>query len=184
VDDLNWTASELEYVEIDVGKLPDRLRFYRLTPIVLCSNCGIRYTEDHTRDGTGAPLSEEELDERDREPRCWTCIEEAFGEALEKDTLDTIERKLGLTEENKKTLEALMSIIDNPDRVMMVARVQERVDELERRLEDRVESLRDLAETKLDSANSRLFVTSLITNAALFAAGVLGGIVVALVLGG
>jgi hypothetical protein len=66
----------------------------------------------------------------------------------------------------------------------MVARAMDRVDALERRLEDRTNSLRDLVETKLDNASSRVFVSSLITTAALFLAGVLFGVVVALVLGG
>jgi hypothetical protein len=74
--------------------------------------------------------------------------------------------------------------MDDQDRVMMVAHAQQLVDELERRLEDRTASLRDLVESKLENANSRLFVSSLITNAALFLCGLLFGIVVALLLGG
>lgn len=158
---------------------------YILEPIVPCSNCGVRYAKDLTRDGMGTRLAEEELQEMDLpSPLCDSCQRQRFGQALEADILYVIEHGLGLTAENKKTLEALMSIIDNPDRVMMVARVQERVDELERRLEDRSNSLTDLVESKMENANSRLFVASLITNAALFLAGLLFGIVVALVLGG
>jgi hypothetical protein len=184
VGNLGWEAPELEYIGVDVSRLPPYERDYLLTPVVLCSRCGDRYVEDRTRDEAGFPLPEEDLDESDRQPRCGTCIEEALEEALAQNTLETVERKLGLTEENKETLQALMSIVENPDRVLLVARAQERVDELERRLEDRSNSLRDLVEAKLENANSRLFVASLITNAALFVAGVLCGIVVALVLGG
>jgi len=158
---------------------------YILEPIVPCSKCGVRYAKDLTRDGMGRRLPEEDLQEMDLPPPlCESCQQQEFSEAVGQDLLEFIEDKYGLTAENKKTLEALMSIIDNPDRVMMVARVQERADELERRLEDRSNSLRDLVESKMENANSRLFVSSLITTAATFLAGVLFGIVVALVLGG
>ena len=157
---------------------------YILTPIVPCSVCGARYVEDPTRDGMGRQLPEEDLFERDWQPHCESCQQQAFGEAFDEDTLDAVGRKLGITEENKGTLEALIYIMDNQDRVMMVAHAQQRVDELERRLEDRTVSLRDLVESKLENANSRLFVSSLITNAALFLSGILVGIVVALLLGG
>jgi tetrahydromethanopterin S-methyltransferase subunit B len=156
---------------------------YILEPIVPCSKCGVRYAKDLTRDGMGRRLPEEDLQDLPS-PLCESCQQQEFGDAVGQDLLEFIEDKYGLTAENKKTLEALMSIIDNPDRVMMVARVQERVDELERRLEDRSNSLRDLVESKMENANSRLFVSSLITTAATFLAGVLFGIVVALVLGG
>ncbi len=182
--DLGWEAPRLEYIDVDLtGLLPSR-RFNRLIPVVLCPRCRTRYAEDRTRDHMGNPRPEGDLAETDRAPRCEECVWEELGEAFERDTLNTIERKLGLTEENKKTLEALMRIIDNPDRVMMVARVQDRVDELERRLEDRTESLRDTVESKMENANSRLFVSSLITNAALFLAGLLVGVVAVLLSGG
>jgi hypothetical protein len=158
---------------------------YILEPIVPCSKCGVRYARDLTRDGSGRRLPEEELQEMDLPPAlCESCRQERFYEAFDSDTLATIERELGLTAEDKETLKALVTIVGNQDRALMVARAMDRVDALERRLEDRTNSLRDLVETKLDNASSRVFVSSLITTAALFLAGVLFGVVVALVLGG
>jgi hypothetical protein len=66
---------------------------------------------------------------------------------------------------------------------MMVVRVHYRVDELERRLEDRTAGIRDTLEAKLENANTPLFISSLITNAALFLAGLFFGIVVTLLFG-
>jgi hypothetical protein len=158
---------------------------YILEPIVPCSKCGVRYAKDLTRDGMGRRLPEEELQEMDLPPAlCESCQQQEFGEAFDEDTLDTIGRKLGLAEDNKETLEALIYIMDNHEKVLMVRRAMDRVDELERRLEDRNNSLRDLVESKLDNASSRVFVSSLITTAALFLAGVLFGVVVTLVYGG
>jgi hypothetical protein len=114
-----------------------------LTPIAPCSRCGDRYVEDATRDGKGRPVPDEELLEIEKRPMCESCQQQKFGEAVAQDMSEFIEHVYGLTAEDKKTLQALVGIIDNPDRVMMVARVQERVDELERRLEDRSNSLRD-----------------------------------------
>lgn len=178
------------YVNLDSGSEGGRLSQMRSnlrndwgfqTPIASCARCG-RYTNDSSRDFAGMPLHEnpEDVDE----VVCSTYLNEALRKAEEQNTLALLEEKLGLTEENKKTLQALMSIIDNPDRVMMVARVQGRVDELERRLEDRTEGIRDAVESKMENANSRLFVSSLIGNVALFAAGLFAGIIIALVLGG
>jgi len=131
----------------------------------------------------GRPVPDEELLEIEKRPMCESCQQQKFGEAVAQDMSEFIEHVYGLTAENKKTLQALMGTIDNPDRVMMVAHVQERVDELERRLKDRSNSLRDLIESKMENTNSRLFISSLITNAALFLSGLLVGILVALVLG-
>jgi hypothetical protein len=139
-------------------------------------------TEDPNKDAYGIPIHD--YPEDDLEVVCKYCLSKDVADALEQDILALLEEKIGLTEENKKTLQALMGIIENPDRVMMVARVHDRVDELERRLEDRTEGVRDAVESKLENANTRLFISSLITNAALFLSGILFGIVVALLLGG
>ena len=77
-----------------------------------------------------------------------------------------------------------MSIIDNPDRVMMVARVQERVDELERRLEDKTAALENKLEGKLANIDSRLWASSWVANVAMCLFGVLAGVVGTLIFGG
>jgi tetrahydromethanopterin S-methyltransferase subunit G len=73
----------------------------------------------------------------------------------------------------------------------MVVKVQDRVDELERRLEDRIEGIRNAVESKLDNANTRVdnantrvFIYSLITAVAMFVAGLLFGAFLTLLLGG
>lgn len=181
--DLSREVPEFKY--IDVGHRPPPFDFQMLCPVTFCGQCGERLVWDYSRDRQGYQRSKYELEQMGQEGLylCEDCAKKNFYEAFEADILATLERRLGLTEENKKTLQALMSVIDNPDRVMMVARVQARVDELERRLEDRSNSLRDTIESKMENASSRLFVSSLITNAALFLAGLLFGIVVTLLLG-
>lgn len=185
--DLPYRVPELRYVEVDprqLGRLRSNLNNWwgDQIPIVLCVRCELRYTEDPNRDPAGEPMHEDPED--DLEVVCKPCLAKGVAEALEQDILALLEEKIGLTEENKKTLQALMGVIENPDRVIMVARVHDRVDELERRLEDRTEGVRDTVESKLENANTRLFISSLITNAALFLSGILFGIVVALLLGG
>ena len=155
-----------------------------LVSIVPCPRCGQRFVEDPNRDGLGNPIALEPGEEEREPSKCDECMEEVFYEALEADVLHMLEHRLGLTEENKKTFQALVSFIENPDRLVMVAHAHDRVDELERRLEYRTAGIRDAVESKLDYASTRVYVSSLITNAALFLAGVLVGIVVALVLGG
>jgi DNA-directed RNA polymerase subunit RPC12/RpoP len=185
--DLPYEVPELRYVEVDprqLGRLRSNLNNWwgDQIPIALCVRCERRYTEDPNKDAWGVPMHEDPED--DLEVVCKYCLSKGVADALEQDILALLEEKIGLTEENKKTLQALMGIIENPDRVMMVARVHDRVDELERRLEDRTEGVRDAVESKLENANTRLFISSLITNAALFLSGILFGIVVALLLGG
>jgi hypothetical protein len=185
--DLPYEVPELRYVEVDprqLGRLRSNLNNWwgDQIPIALCVRCERRYTEDPNKDAWGLPMHEDPED--DLEVVCKYCLSKGVADALEQDILALLEEKIGLTEENKKTLQALMGIIENPDRVMMVARVHDRVDELERRLEDRTEGVRDAVESKLENANTRLFISSLITNAALFLSGILFGIVVALLLGG
>ena len=68
--------------------------------------------------------------------------------------------------------------------MMVVVHVHDRVDELERRLEERTAGIRDALEAKLENANTPLFISSLITNAALFLAGLHFGVVVPLLFGG
>ena len=179
---------DFEYVQVDSKRLRQLRSSLRdawgdQTPIAHCVSCG-SYTTDPTRDMSGEPSSLDPTVFEEREPRCSSCSFQAYFDATNASIMELIEQKFGITEENKKTLQALMSIIENPDRVMMVARVQDRVDELERRLEDRTAALRDTVESKMENANSRLFVSSLITNAALFLAGLLFGVVVALIFGG
>jgi hypothetical protein len=158
---------------------------YILTPIVPCSKCGVRYAEDLTRDGMGRRLPEEELQEMDlRPPLCDSCRRQEFGEALEADILYVIEHGLGLTAENKETLKALVTVVGNQDRALMVARALDRADALELKLEDKTASLEDKLESKLDSMSSRLWISSWVTNFLFFLCGVLVGVVVALVSGG
>lgn len=130
-------------------------------------------------------------EEESEPPKCDECSRETFGEAFDADTLDTLERKLGLGEEDKKTLQAIKTLVENPDRIYMVVKVQDRVDELERRLEDRIEGIRNAVESKLDNANTRVdnantrvFIYSLITAVAMFVAGLLFGAFLTLLLGG
>ena len=156
---------------------------YILTPIVPCSVCGARYVKDPTRDGMGRQLPEEELFKTDRHPSCEPCRQQAFYEAFDSDTLDTIERELGLTAEDKETLKALVTIVGNQDRALMVARAMDRVDGLERRLEDKTASLESKVEIKLDSMDSRLWISSGVMNIALFLCGALIGVVIALLTG-
>jgi hypothetical protein len=185
------SSSKFEY--IDVAGWPPYDWWHYATAIVLCPRCSERFVEDPTRDWQGNELPRDPFGPLDdRTPSlCKVCLNESFAEALEADTLEIIEEKLGLTEENKKTLQALMSIIDNPDRVMMVARLHDRVDELERRLADRTDSLREVVESKLEGANtrlldanSRLWVAMLVISACLFLLGLLVGVIVAFALGG
>lgn len=130
-------------------------------------------------------------EEESEPPKCDECSRETFGEAFDADTLDTLERKLGLGEEDKETLQAIKTLVENPDRIYMVVKVQDRVDELERRLEDRIEGIRNAVESKLDNANTRVdnantrvFIYSLITAVAMFVAGLLFGAFLTLLLGG
>lgn len=154
-----------------------------LVPIVPCPRCGQRFVEDPNRDGLGNPIALEPGEEEREPSKCDECMEEVFYEALEADVLHMLEHRLGLTEENKKTFQALGSFIENPDRLVMVASVQDRVDELERRLEDRTESLRDVVDSKLENAGTRLFFAMLIISVLTFLLGVAIGVVVTLVLG-
>jgi hypothetical protein len=157
---------------------------YILTPIVPCSKCGARYTEDLTRDGMGRRLPEEELQEMDlSDPLCNSCERQKFGEALESDILYVIEHGLGLTAENKETLKALVTVVGNQDRALMVARAMDRVDALERRLEDKTATLENRLEHKLDNMDSRLWTSSWITNFLFFLCGGLLGVVVTLLFG-
>jgi hypothetical protein len=162
-----------------------------LTPIVPGPRCGQRFVVDPNRDGRGNPMLLEPGEEESEPPKCDKCSRETFGEAFDADTLDTLERKLGLGEEDKETLQAINTLVENPDRIYMVVKVQDRVDELERRLEDRIEGIRnaveskvDNANTKVDNANTRVFIYSLITAVAMFVAGLLFGAFLTLVLGG
>ena len=164
-----------------------------LTPIVPCPRCGQRFVVDPNRDGRGNPMPLEpgEVESEPEPPKCDECSRETFGEAFDADTLDTLERKLGLGEEDKETLQAIKTLVENPDRIYMVVKVQDRVDELERRLEDRIEGIRNAVESKLDNANTRVdnantrvFIYSLITAVAMFVAGLLFGAFLTLLLGG
>ncbi len=161
-----------------------------LVPIVPCPRCEQRFVEDPNRDGRGDPIhlpGEDELEP----PKCDECSREAYGEAYDADWLDTAARKLGLREEDKETLQDLKILIENSDRMVMVARVHDRVNELERRLEDRTAGIRDAVETKLENANTRVvnantrtFIYSLIAGAALFLVGLLFGVLLTLLFGG
>jgi hypothetical protein len=162
-----------------------------LTPIVPCPRCGQRFVVDPNRDGRGNPMPLEPGEEESEPPKCDECSRETFGEAFDADTLDTLERKLGLGEEDKETLQAIKTLVENPDRIYMVVKVQDRVDELERRLEDRIEGIRNAVESKLDNANTRVdkantrvFIYSLITAVAMFVAGLLFGAFLTLLLEG
>ena len=121
--------------------------------------------------------------EESEPPKCDECSRETFGEALDADTREWLKHTLGLGEEDKETLQAIKTLVENPDRLYMVVKVQDRVDELERRLEDRIEGIRNAVESKLDNAstrvdnaNTRAFIYSLITAAAMFGAGLLAGL--------
>jgi len=153
-----------------------------LVPIVPCPRCGQRFVINPNRDGRGdrIPLPEEE---EMKPPKCDECSREAFGEAFDADWQDAAERILGLAEEDMKTLQALKSIIENPDRLYMVVQVHGRVDELERRLEDRVSSLRDSFEAKLEEVRTRLFFGMLIVSVLTFLLGLAIGVVMNLVFG-
>jgi hypothetical protein len=154
----------LEYVETGLEEIrfrPESLRTHwgELTPITTCVRCD-RYMDDPNRDIAGERIHEDP--EEDREAVCFDCRAEAFESALEADVLYLLEHRLGLSEENKKTFQALGSFIENPDRLIMVAQAHDRVDELERRLEDRTAGIRDAVESKLENANTRIFIAMLI----------------------
>jgi hypothetical protein len=87
-----------------------------------------------------------------------------------------IEHGLGLTAEDKETLKALVTIVGNQDRALMVARAMDRVDALESRLEVSTASLENKLEGKLDNMDSRLWTSSWVANVALFLCGVLAGV--------
>ena len=142
---------------------------------ITCSECGVRYTSD---------MSEEELQEVGLRSLCESCRQQKFGEALEFDILDVIERRLGLTAEDQETLKALVTIVGNQDRALMVARAMDRVDALQGRLEDKTAALDNKLESKLDSMESRLWTSSLALDVALFVDGVLAGVVGTLLFGG
>ena len=95
-----------------------------------------------------------------------------------------IEHRLGLTAEDKETLKALVTIVGNQDRALMVARAMDRVDALERRLEDKIASLENKLENKLDNMDSRLWISSWVTNVVFFVCGALVSLVLALIFGG
>jgi hypothetical protein len=161
-----------------------------LTPIVPYPRCGQRFVEDPNRDGRDDPIHLPGEVEQEP-PKCDECSREAYGEAYDADWLDTAARKLGLREEDKETLQDLKILIENSDRMVMVARVHDRVNELERRLEDRTVGIRDAVETKLENANTkvenvntRAFIYSLITGAALFLVGLLFGALLTVLFGG
>jgi hypothetical protein len=142
---------------------------------ITCSACGALYTSD---------MSEEELQELGLRRLCESCRQQKFGEALELDILDVIERRLGLTAEDQEILKALVTIVGNQDRALMVARAMDRVDALDRRLEDKTAALESKLESKLDNMDSRLWTSSWVANGALFLCGVLAGVVGTLIFGG
>jgi hypothetical protein len=65
----------------------------------------------------------------------------------------------------------------------MVARVQDRVDELERRLEDRTASIRTAMEFRVANADTRAFVSSVSASIGWFVADAAIGVVVTLLFG-
>jgi len=186
--DLPYEVPKLRYVEVEDQARLTSMRAQSSNswgvqiPIALCARCEMHYTEDPNKDAYGIPIHD--YPEDDLEVVCKYCLSKGAADALEQDILALLEEKIGLTEENKKTLQALMGIIENPDRVMMVARVHDRVDELERRLEDKTASLESKLESKLDSMDSRLWTSSWVTNVVMFLCGVLVGVVIFLVSGG
>ena len=148
-----------------------------LVPIVPCPRCRQRFVVDPNRDGMCDSIPLLPGEEALQAPKCDECSREAFGEAWDADWQDAAKRLLGLTEEDKETLKALKYLVQNhSDRIYMVVRVHDRVDELERRLEDRAESIRTAVVAPLESANIRIFIAMLIVSVLTFLLGLtLGG---------
>lgn len=112
------------------------------TPIALCSRCQKRYTGDPNKDVYGQNLLDHEQPEGPREPVCDLCFNKEIEAALDAQTLALLERKLGLNEGNYAALNAVLRLVEDPDKLVQIMQVHNRVDELERRLEDRTNSLR------------------------------------------
>lgn len=133
--DLPYRVPELEYVAVESRSLA-RMRanwddwWGDQTPIANCVRCG-RYTEDPNRDAVGEPMHQDPED--DLEPRCEDCAKEAFGEALEKDLLDFLERRLGLEERHRDALRSFIeTIFTDPQKILQVKDLDYRVRELEK----------------------------------------------------
>jgi hypothetical protein len=182
---------ELQRIRDSVGRIGDEwvmgLRHTTLradqTPIAPCVRCG-NIADDPTRDAFEFPLADHDFaSEEEKHPVCFSCREEEARQVAEAEILALLDKRLGLNEESRSALETLLDIaVHNPDKVLRLERLHDRVDGLERRLEDRTEGIRDAVESKLENANTRLFISSLISSTALFLAGLLFGVVIALVL--
>lgn len=168
--DYRDSETGIEYIMLEDGTYVGEQ-----TSLIICSQCESRYTTDLERDlfGYYMPHPKDFLGIEDREPLCSHCIEQGLTEALDNQTLDLLERKLGLNEGNYKALNAVIELVDNPDRMYQVVNVHERVNELERRLEDRTDSIEREVSSKLHSS-------SLWLNGAIAVGGFLAGVVVTL----
>jgi len=120
--------------------------------------------------------------EEDKQPVCMHCHQEAVSKALEADVVGMIEEKLGLSEADKERLQAIRSLIENPDRVLKVERLHDKVDGIERRLDEKTEALRQEMESKLEGATTRLHNSALVINVTLAVGGFLAGVLATLAL--
>lgn len=67
--------------------------------------------------------------------KCEQCRDESFAEALEADILDTLERKLGLTEKDRDALrEFIQTVFTDPKKILKVQELDNRVAGLEKQI--------------------------------------------------
>lgn len=134
---------------------------------------------DQMRDLDGSALPDEALlFEEDRRILCDLCIEDDNDAEL----LALLEERIGLSEKNKRTLQEIVGIAENKDRILMVVHLHDRVNELERRLEDRVKVVSSEIESRLGGAETKLHNSSMFGNAYLAVGSFLAGIVVTLLI--
>src|SRR5215217_4760348 len=148
------------------------------THVARCVECG-RYTEDPTRDYVGNPLPDYLYSsEEAKQPICEDCGLQRLAQAFEHDTLALLEERLGLVEGDKERIRAIKSLVENPDRVLRVERLHDKVDGLERRLNDKADELKQAIEAKIEGANTRLHSSSLWINGLVALVGFLAGVLV------
>lgn len=105
-----------------------------LTPITNCARCR-SFIDDPTRDISGGPMPDHMLDERDHNPLCRQCLHEDLDKALEAGILETLESKLGLSEENRDALKAFIeTVFTDPEKILKLELLNSRVSELEKDL--------------------------------------------------
>lgn len=169
---------------IEYMMLEDGTYIGEQTPLVVCSQCEHHYARDSERDLFGyyaPPPKDYSLvgdEDEDKGPLCKHCLEQNLTDALDEQTLDLLERKLGLNEGNYAALNSVLRLVEDPDKLVQIVQVHSRVDELERRLEDRVDNLRSEVSSFRNEISGKLIVYSIALSIVLALAGFLAGLLV------